>query len=111
MFLEGDSGSLIAAFVDIKGACSWRFYRFESGSFIRKSRADGSFRTAFTRTHSQGLGIQTALPAGSGYDGNAGASPRDCQRGKSGPLTQGSARASHTRNRLSRRSSMVSRYP
>jgi hypothetical protein len=45
--LEGDSGGLIAAFVDAKGACSCRFCRFENGGFIRKSRADGPFRTAF----------------------------------------------------------------
>jgi hypothetical protein len=46
--IRGDAGRLIAAFVDAKGACSYRLYAFDTGRFIRKSRADGSFRSVFT---------------------------------------------------------------
>lgn len=45
--IEGDSGKLIAAFVDAKGACSYRLYSLNNGRFIRKSRADGSFRAVY----------------------------------------------------------------
>ena len=53
--IEGDSGKLIAAFVDAKGGCSYRLYSLNDGRFIRKSRADGSFRTAFAALMRDGI--------------------------------------------------------
>jgi hypothetical protein len=53
--IDGDSGKLISAFVDAKGACSCRLYRFDDGRYIRKSRADGSFHNAFAALMRDGL--------------------------------------------------------
>ena len=53
--IRGDAGRLIAAFVDAKRACSYRLYAFDSGRLIRKSRADGSFRSVFASLMSAGV--------------------------------------------------------
>ena len=53
--IAGDSGRLIAAFVDAKDACSCRLYALDTGRFIRKSRADGSFRVVFAAPMRDGL--------------------------------------------------------
>lgn len=53
--VEGDAGALVAAFVDAKSACSSRLYSLENGRFIRKSRADGSFRSVFAALIRAGL--------------------------------------------------------
>jgi len=53
--IEGDSGRLIAAFVDAKGSCSCRLYALDTGRFVRKSRADGSFGAVFAALMREGF--------------------------------------------------------
>ena len=53
--IEGDSGRRIAAFVDAKGSCSCRLYALDTGRFVRKSRADGSFGAVFAALMREGF--------------------------------------------------------
>ncbi len=76
--LQGDSGRLIAAFVDAKGAYSCRLYRRQFRQEITRGRL---IPHRLRRADSRWFGIQAALPAGSGCNGNARASCSDCQCG------------------------------